>query len=68
LRGSDKIVKNLESKLNIQCGQTTQDGRFTLKEAECLGACIYAPMMLVNQDYHEKLEHEHLDKILEAYP
>jgi NADH-quinone oxidoreductase subunit E len=67
LRGSDKIVQSLESKLGIQCGETTSDGQFTLKQAECLGACIHAPMMLVNKDYHERLEQDKLDAVLEAY-
>jgi NADH-quinone oxidoreductase subunit E len=67
LRGSDQIVKNLESHLGIQCGQTTADGQFTLKEAECLGACIHAPMMQVNTAYHENLNSENLPEILEQY-
>lgn len=67
LRGSDHILKKLESHLGIQCNQTTADGRFTLKQAECLGACIHAPMMLVNKDYHENLNAEHLAEILESY-
>lgn len=67
LRGSDKILKSLESHLGIQCNQTTPDGQFTLKQAECLGACIHAPMMLVNKDYHENLKAENLTQILESY-
>ena len=67
LRGSDHILKNLESHLGIQCNQTTADGKFTLKQAECLGACIHAPMMQVNMDYHENLKAENLAEILESY-
>jgi NADH-quinone oxidoreductase subunit E len=67
LRGSDKIVENLESQLGIRCGETTNDGEFTLKQAECLGACIHAPMMQVNQKYHENLSVEGLSKIIEEY-
>jgi NADH-quinone oxidoreductase subunit E len=67
LRGSDQIVKSLETHLGIECGQTTADGEFTLKQAECLGACIHAPMMQVNTTYHENLNTETLPEILEAY-
>lgn len=65
LCGSDKIVEHLEKKLNVKMGETTKDGKFTLKEFECLGACIGAPMMQVNKDYHENLTPEKVDKILQ---
>ena len=67
LRGSDDIVNHLESKLGVTCGHTTEDGRYTLKQAECLGACVNAPMMMINKDYHEKLEADKLNAVLEAY-
>lgn len=47
LRGSDEIVKACESKLGVKAGETTPDGLFTLVEAECLGACVNAPMLQV---------------------
>lgn len=61
---SDRIVEHLEKKLHIKMGETTQDGQFTLKEFECLGACTGAPMMQVNKDYHENLTPEKVDDIL----
>jgi NADH-quinone oxidoreductase subunit E len=67
LKGSDAIISSLEENLGVQCGQTTADGEFTLKKAECLGACIYAPMMQINKDYHESLTHDDLPEILEKY-
>ena len=67
LRGSDQIVKHLEGQLGIQCGETTADGKFTLKQAECLGACVNAPMMQVNKTYHENLDKENLAEILNQY-
>ena len=67
LRGAPGLIKDLEQRLGAQCGETTEDGRFTLTTAECLGACIYGPMMQVNKDYHESVTTEHLDKILEQY-
>lgn len=65
LRGSDEIEHHLEKKLGIGLGETTKDGKFTLKEVECLGACIGAPMCQINRDYHEHLTVEKLDKILD---
>jgi NADH-quinone oxidoreductase E subunit len=55
LRGSDEIVRSIEQRLGIELGQTTPDGRFTLDEVECLGSCGTAPMMQVNEGYHENL-------------
>lgn len=67
LRNSKEIVNQLEKKLNIKLGQTTDDGRFTLRSVECLGACVNAPMMQVDKDYHENLTTESIDKVLEQY-
>jgi len=55
LRGSDKIVNAAKKHLNISFGETTEDGNFTLKEVECLGACVNAPMVQINDDYYEDL-------------
>lgn len=66
LRGSEEIVNHLQKRLGIQCGQTTQDGRFTLKSVECLAACGGAPMMQIDQTYYENLTPEKIDKILEG--
>ena len=65
LCGSDTIVGHLEKKLGIKLGETTADGRFTLKEVECLGACVNAPMLQVGHQYHENLTPEKLDQIIE---
>ncbi|MGH7860491.1 MAG: complex I 24 kDa subunit family protein, partial [Candidatus Binatia bacterium] len=56
LRGSDEIVRCLEERLGIGLGQTTTDGKFTLEEVECLASCGTAPMIQVNEDYHENLD------------
>jgi NADH-quinone oxidoreductase subunit E len=66
LRGSDGIMEYLENKLHIKPGQTTGDGRFTLKEVECLAACGGAPMMQVDDDYYENLTPQRVDAILDA--
>jgi len=67
LRGCDKIQQHIEDKLNIKMGETSEDGKFTLQEVECLCACAGAPMMQVNRDYHENLTPERIDQILESY-
>ena len=64
LCGSDGVVEHLKSKLGIGFGETTADGKFTLKEVECLAACGGAPMMQIGDDYHENLTPERIDTIL----
>lgn len=66
LRGADEIVEHLKHKLGIELGESTEDGKFYLKqEEECLAACCGAPMMQVNHVYKENLTIEKVDKILE---
>ncbi len=67
LRDSDAVIQHLEKKLDIKLGETSCDGRFTIRTAECLGACVNAPMMQVDKDYHEKLTPEKIDTVLEQY-
>jgi NADH-quinone oxidoreductase subunit E len=67
LRDSAGVVNHLQSKLGINLGETTPDGRFTLRSVECLGACVNAPMMQVDKDYHENLTTESIDAVLEQY-
>jgi NADH-quinone oxidoreductase subunit E len=65
LRGADEIVEHLKNKLGIDFGESTQDGKFYLKqEEECLAACCGAPMMQVNHVYKENLTIEKVDEIL----
>lgn len=64
LNGSDAIIEYIKQKLNIQVGETTQDGMFTLKTVECLGACGYAPMMQLGKHYREHLTKEKVDNII----
>jgi NADH dehydrogenase (ubiquinone) flavoprotein 2 len=58
LCGSDGIMKAITDHLGIKPGQTTKDKLFTLQEVECLGACVNAPMIAVNDDFHEDLTPE----------
>ncbi len=66
LCGSDNIVGHLTKQLGIKVGQTTPDGRFTLKEVECLGACVDAPMFQIGDTYYGNLTADKIDKILEG--
>ncbi len=65
LRGSDEIKKACHHKLGINPGETTEDGQFTVAEVECLGACVNAPMVQINDDYYEDLDAELMGKILD---
>lgn len=63
---ADTIVEHLEKRLGIGFGEVTEDGRYSLKEVECLGACGGAPMMQIGKQYYENLTPEIVDAILEG--
>jgi NADH-quinone oxidoreductase subunit E len=65
LRGSDQIIDHIKNRLNIKEGETSADGLFTLKPAECLGACGYAPMMQLGKTFRENLTNEKVDSIID---
>ena len=65
LNGSDDLLEICKKYLNIELGETTKDGLFTLKEVECLGACVNAPMVQINDDYFEDLTEGTLIKLLD---
>ena len=65
LCGCYKIINHLENKLGIKMGTTTADRKFTLRAAECLGACVGAPMMQIGDQYYEHLTPETVDQILQ---
>jgi NADH-quinone oxidoreductase subunit E len=66
LRDSDTVVETCKRKLGIELGGTTSDQLFTLTEVECLGACVNAPMMQINDDYYEDLDARSTEAILDA--
>ena len=66
LRGSDELVDHLKDKLGIGEGEVTEDGKFSLVRVECLGSCGTAPMLQLNDDYHEDLTHEAVDRLLDG--
>jgi len=64
LKGCDKIVKYLEQKCGAKLGENSPDGQYTLRQVECLGACVGAPIMQINKTYYENLTPEKIDEIL----
>ena len=63
--GSKPILETIKKKLGINVGETTKDGVFTLAEVECLGACVNAPMVQINDDYFEDLTVKDIEEILD---
>ncbi len=68
LCGGDLIREHVERRLGIRCGETTSDGRFTLSEVECIGACSWAPAMQINFTFYHHLTPERVDEILASLP
>jgi NADH-quinone oxidoreductase subunit E len=65
LRGAESVIDHLRERLGIEPGQTTRDGRWSLSTVECLGSCGTAPVVMVNETYHERMTPERLDGLLE---
>jgi len=65
LRGAYDIVNHIENRLGIKDGETTPDGKFSLKTVECLGSCGTAPMLQIGEQYHENLTLEKVDQLIE---
>jgi len=66
LRGSDQVVAACKKKLGIGIGESTADGKFTLREVECLGACVNAPIIQVNDDFYEDLDGRSTEALIDA--
>jgi NADH-quinone oxidoreductase subunit E len=64
--GAEGITARLKERLGIGVGETSVDGRFSLSEVECLGSCGTAPMLQLNDDYHENLDGEKLEKLVDS--
>ena len=64
LCGAEKLLEGLERKLGVHAGETTSDGKFTLREAECLGSCHTAPCLQINEDHHENLSLKQAEELL----
>jgi NADH-quinone oxidoreductase subunit E len=65
LRGSDGLTEMCRKKLGVDLHGTSADGKFTIMEVECLGACVNAPMVQINDDFYEDLTPESLSKVLD---
>jgi NADH-quinone oxidoreductase subunit E len=66
--GHQAILDHLRSKLDIEPHETSDDGKFTLLTMECLGACDFAPVALVNEKLHENLTIQKIDKVIDSLP
>ena len=65
LRGADKLTETCRRKLGIDLKETTSDGNFTLMEVECLGGCVNAPVVQINDDFYEDLDPAKLEAIID---
>jgi NADH-quinone oxidoreductase subunit E len=66
MRGAEGVIEHLGQRLGIAPGETTADGRFTLSTVECLGSCGTAPVVMVNETYHEDMSPQRLDALIEG--
>jgi len=66
MRSAEKLIDHLARKIGVAPGNTTPDGRFTLSTVECLGSCGTAPVVMINDTYHENMSIEKLDELLEG--
>ncbi|MDP4708514.1 MAG: NADH-quinone oxidoreductase subunit NuoE [Rickettsiaceae bacterium] len=67
LRGAEDIMKACEKHAQTKCGETSDDGLFTISEVECLGACVDAPVVQINDDYHENLDPKKVQELIENF-
>jgi len=65
LNGAENLVSCAEKRLGIKSGETTRDGKFTISEVECLASCGTAPVVQINQDYYESLDHNELIALID---
>ena len=66
MRGAEGVIEHLSARLGIAPGQTSADGRYTLSTVECLGSCGTAPVVMVNETYHEDMTRARLDALIEG--
>lgn len=66
LRGGQELYDHASKRLGIRNKEVTTDGRFSLKEVECLGACSWAPALMVNYDYYHDMTPEKLDRLIDS--
>jgi NADH-quinone oxidoreductase E subunit len=66
LRGSDEMMRAIKDRYGIRSGETSACGRFSLLEVECLGACVNAPILQVNDDFYEDLDYQSTSRLLDS--
>jgi NADH-quinone oxidoreductase subunit E len=66
MRGAERLLGHVCQRLGVQEGQTTADGRFTVSTVECLGSCGTAPVLVVNEAYHENMSPAKADELLKG--
>ena len=67
VRGSDKVLAQIEKELNIKSGENTKDLKFTLETVNCVGACALGPMVIIGEDYHGEMTPEKVSDVLKNY-
>jgi NADH-quinone oxidoreductase subunit E len=67
VRGSDKVLAEIEKELGIKTGGNTEDLRFTLETVNCVGACALGPMVIIGEDYHGEMTPEKVSDVLKNY-
>jgi len=67
VRGSDKVLEQMEKELGIKTGSNTDDLRFTLETVNCVGACALGPMVIIGEDYHGEMTPEKVGEVLKNY-
>jgi NADH-quinone oxidoreductase subunit E len=67
VRGSDRVLEQIEKELNIKSGETTSDLRFTLETVNCVGSCALGPMVIVGENYHGEMTPESVGTVLAEY-
>ena len=67
VRGAELVVDVIERELGIRAGETTKDGNFTLEKVNCLGACALGPLVVIDGEYHGKMDQRKVTKLLKQY-
>jgi len=67
VRGSDRVLEQIEKELGIETGGNTKDLRFTLETVNCVGACALGPMVIIGEDYHGEMTPEKVSEVLRSY-
>jgi NADH-quinone oxidoreductase subunit E len=67
VRGAPQVVEEIERELKIHAGETTEDGNFTMETVNCLGACALGPLVVIDDDYHGKMDPRKISRLIKQY-